>query len=250
MVIKNWSRTKVLVVLMIIFGGFLHFAINIVYFSVYENPQYTDYAGFLFSIPLLFIGWSTFVFSAKSKGFTKQLTTGIATLIFQLFLLSSVTMVFVLLDSFNQFVSPQFQKDDKQLTTDVIKRFHEKYKIADIDRTDVLHTSYYRIGEEFGFDLILKTTDQGIEKFRPKGSTFVLLSKDKNDTPFRFSNQQFLCEPSAIEISLADVKRTICGSKNYPPDTLIAEKWVRGDWTVTSVFFPKSGIVWITEIEW
>ena len=35
-------------------------------------------------------------------------------------------------------------------------RFHEKYEIQNIDRNDILHSSFWRIGEEFGYDLILE----------------------------------------------------------------------------------------------
>lgn len=42
----------------------------------------------------------------------------------------------------------------------------------------------------------------------------------------------------------------LCSDKAYPEDTLITERRVREDWTVTSVFFPSQGILWILEIEW
>ena len=42
----------------------------------------------------------------------------------------------------------------------------------------------------------------------------------------------------------------LCSDEGYPNDTLIAERRVREDWTVTSVFFPSQGILWITETEW
>jgi len=254
MLLGNWSKTKTILVLILIVGLLLYFLTNSVYIYLYEDLGFTNYAGFIFAIPIVFIGWSTVVFSTKFKGLTKRLLSGIVTLVFQIFLFFLITMVFITFDAFVKFVTPEFVKDETQLTTDVIERFHKKYEIRMINQTEVLHSSYYRIGEEFGFDLIIRSTNQDIEQYKPMGSKFVLLSDNVDDTPFRFGNKQFLCNSSEkqreTQISNADAKRIICDSTTFPRDTMIAEKWVRSDWTITSVYFPAAGIVWITEIEW
>ena len=104
--------------------------------------------------------------------------------------------------------------------------------------------------EEFGFDLIVRAKKSDIEQYKPKGSRFVLLSGNTDNTPFRFANKTHLCGSSKIEISDTDAKRTICDAKIFPPDTMIAEKRVREDWTITSVYFPTAQLLWITELEW
>jgi hypothetical protein len=42
----------------------------------------------------------------------------------------------------------------------------------------------------------------------------------------------------------------LCSEKEFPIDTLIAEKSVGEEWSVTSVFFPSQEILWITETAW
>ena len=250
MSIKKWSKAKTLVFLMVVFGLLLHFLTNFFYFHLYENPVFAEYANLLFFVPIVFICWSTIVFAIKFHGFPKRLISGVVTFIFQVILLYLVTMSFSALDAFKNFLTPQYLKNDPQLTTDVIERFNNKYEIQNIAQDHVSHSSFYRIGEEFGFDLILQIKKSDIQKYKPKGSKFVPLSGNTDDTPFRFSNRRFLCGSTKIEISDEDVKRIICDEKIFPSDTLIAEKWVRDAWTITSVYFPTAGVIWITEIEW
>tara|TARA_B110000037_G_scaffold175350_1_gene199883 strand:- start:391 stop:564 length:174 start_codon:yes stop_codon:yes gene_type:complete len=55
---------------------------------------------------------------------------------------------------------------------------------------------------------------------------------------------------SDLKISDDKIRNLVCAEQEFPADTLIAERTVRDDWTVTSVFFPSEGILWITETEW
>lgn len=55
---------------------------------------------------------------------------------------------------------------------------------------------------------------------------------------------------SDLKLSDKRIFDLLCSGKGFPEDTLIAEKRVRKDWTVTSVFFPSRAILWITETEW
>jgi hypothetical protein len=250
MSIKKWSTAKALVVLMIVFGFLLHVLTTFFYFIMYENPAFAEYANLLFSVPIVFICWSTIVFAIKFHGFPRRLISGVAALIFQVILLSLVLIAFTALDGFKNFMTPQYLKNDLQLTTDIIERFNKKYEIQNIVQDRVLHSSFYRVGEEFGYDLILQIKKSDIQKYKPKGSKFVPLSGNTDDTPFRFNNKSLLCGSTKIKISDVDVKRIICGEKIFPSNTMIAEKWVRVDWTITSVYFPTAGVIWITEIEW
>lgn len=117
----------------------------------------------------------------------------------------------------------------------------------------ISHSSYWRIGEEFGYDLIIRIQDEVSIDYAPIGSNFSLLNTNKDNTPFRFSNLQFICKNTmGSDLKIADDKifALLCSDEGYPENTLIAEGRVREDWTVTSVFFPSQGILWITEIEW
>ena len=87
------------------------------------------------------------MFTLKFEGSTRRIISGIATLVFQIFhYLSSHGICIHGL--FRKICNPEYRKDDTQLTTNVIMRFHEKYEIQNIDRNDILHSSFWRIGEE------------------------------------------------------------------------------------------------------
>ena len=90
---------------------------------------------------------------------------------------------------------------------------------------------------------------QVIREHLPKGSNFNLLSANKENTPFRFSNLQFICKNTmGSDLKIDDEK--IFALLFLTKDMFnCPERRVREDWTVTSVFFPSQGILWITEIE-
>ena len=86
-----------------------------------------------------------------------------------------------------------------------------------------------------------------------KEATLVCLKPIK--TTRRFASETFnlfVKNTMGSDLKIADGKifALLCSDERYPHDTLIAERRVREDWTVTSVLFPSQGILWITEIEW
>ena len=250
---RDWSKVKVFFLLILLIGTVLHFLVNLLHFSLYQKQVIGDYSSALFLISLFFIVFATVVFCKKLSGFFKRASIAVVISLLQIFLFILTFVPFAFLDGMNEFFTPEFIRGDQKFGQIVEARFADKYGI-DISHAGVIsHSSYWRIGEEFGYDLIIRIQDEVSSDYAPKGSNFSLLNTNKDNTPFRFSNLQFICKNTmGSDLKIADDKifALLCSDEGYPDGTLIAEGRVREDWTVTSVFFPSQGILWITEIEW
>lgn len=246
---SDWSKVKVFFLLIFLIGTVLHFLVNLLYFSLYQKQVIGDYSSALYLISLFFIVFATVVFCKKLSGFLKRASIAVVISLLQIFLFILTFVPFALLDG----ITPKFIQGDQKFGQTVEARFADKYGIDIGDTRVISHSSYWRIGEEFGYDLIIRVQGEISTDYAPKGSNFSLLNANKDNTPFRFSNLQFICKNSmGSDLKIDDEKifALLCSDEGYPDNTLIAERRVREDWTVTSVFFPSQGILWITEIEW
>lgn len=250
---RDWSKVKVFFLLILSIGTVLHFFVNFSYFSLQQEQFIGNYSSALFLISLLFIVFTTFVFCKKISGFLKRASVAVVISLLQIFLFILTFAPFAFLDGMSEFFTPEFIQGDQKFGQTVEARFSDKYGIDTGDTGVISHSSYWRIGEEFGYDLVINIKGDVSSAYAPKGSDFKLLQKNTANTPFRFSNLQFICKNtmgSDLKISDDRISDLLCSEEGYPEDTLIAEKRVRDDWTVTSVFFPSKAILWITETEW
>ena len=250
---RDWSKVKVFFLLILSIGTVLHFFVNFSYFSLLQKQYIGNYSSALFLISVLFIVFTTFVFCKKISGFLKRASVAVVISLLQIFLFILTFAPFAFLDGISEFFTPEFIQGDQKFGQTVEARFFDKYGIDTGDTRVISHSSYWRIGEEFGYDLVINIKGDVSSAYAPKGSDFNLLQKNTASTPFRFSNLQFICKNtmgSDLKISDDRISDLLCSEKGYPENTLIAEKRVREDWTVTSVFFPSQAILWITETEW
>jgi hypothetical protein len=250
---RNWNKRKVFFLLILLIGTGFHFLVNISYFMLHKEQFIKDYSNMLFLPSLVFVVFSTFVFCTKISGFFNRFLGATAILLFQGVSFILTIIPFVLLDGFFEFMTPEFIQGDQKFAQTIETRFADKYGIVLGDAKVISHSSYWRVGEEFGYDLIISLKGGVARGYTPKGSEFSLLRNNIDNTPFRFTNLEFICKNtmgSDLKISDDKVFDLLCSDKEFPIDTLIAEKIVRADWTVTSVFFPSQKILWITETEW
>lgn len=250
---RNWSKVKVFFLLILLIGTGFHLSVNISYFMLHESQFIKDYSNMLLLPSLVFAVFSTFVFCTKISGFFQRFFGATAIFLFQCVLFILTFMPFFLLDGFSEFITPEFIQGDEKFAQTVETRFADKYGIALGDSKVISHSSFWRVGEEFGYDLIISLKGGVASGYTPKGSEFSLLRNNIDNTHFRFSNLQFICDNtmgSDLTISDDKVFDLLCSKKEFPIDTLIAEKSVRADWSVTSVFFPSHEILWISETEW
>ena len=69
-------------------------------------------------------------------------------------------MPFAFLDGMNEFFTPEFIQGDQKFGQTVEARFADKYGIDISVERVISHSSYWRIGEEFGYDLIIRVQDE------------------------------------------------------------------------------------------
>ena len=250
---RDWNKVKVFFLLILSIGTVLHFFVNFSYFSLQQQQHIGNYSYALFLISLFFIVFGTVVFCKKISGFLKRAFVAVVISLLQIFLFILTFAPFAFLDGMSEFFKPEFIQGDQKFGQTVEARFSDKYGIVIGDTNVISHSSYWRIGEEFGYDLIIRIKGEVSSAYAPKGSNFSPLQKNTDNTPFRFSNLQFICKNtmgSDLKLSDKRIFDLLCSEKGFPENTLIAEKRVREDWTVTSVFFPSQAILWITETEW
>ena len=90
-------------------------------------------------------------------------------------------------------MTPEFIRGDEKIGQDTEARFADEYGINISDTRIIAYSSFWRVTEEFGFDLIVRIQDEASSDHAPKGSTFSLLKNNKDNTPFRFRSLSWIC---------------------------------------------------------
>jgi len=248
--LDSWSRGKVIFLLAPISCVIVSTACHSIYFSIYQEYE-TQLDELIFLLPIVLNIYVTTIAVRKTSGVINRIFLGVQVFLAQLVIFATISIFFVMLDSFGGFVTPEYIKNDEKLEQSLIEKYITNYGISVVGADEVLHSSYYRIGEEFGTDLIFKQNILDKKRIRPLGNEFTKLTEKTSALPFRFSNRQFLCnDGSEILIQDVTIRNLICSKDSFPSDVLISEKKVREDWSITAIVFPSKNIVWITEIEW
>jgi len=245
---KGW--VFILVVFILIGTPLLTIFVNFVYTSFFINEKSITIENSIILFPLIYFIYTTFLIVNKTSGFWKSTLSGLSVFAVQVIVFLSITIFFAMIAG----LAPSFKKDQADLKSELIERYKDRYKILVSSADEILHSSRWSIGEEFGTDLIVKVSEEDFQRLSPNNMMYENLSEKKTELPFRFSNRQFLCSDgvmgSKIKIEDEVLRNIVCSDQPYEPDVLIAEKKVREDWTITTVIFPSKKVVWITETEW
>ncbi len=143
---KFWSKKKTFFLLILLFGAVVHLTVCLLFINYIFVVG--DIAGVLL-ISVFFIFFSTFIFTKKIIGFRRRLIGGVLILIFQICFFIIISIPLVVVDWMVDIVTPKFIHGDEKFGQSVVKRFQEKYKIREVNPSDILHSSYYSIGEDF-----------------------------------------------------------------------------------------------------
>jgi len=248
--LKNRSTSFVIIIFVVLLTPILSISMNLTYISLFDDSKPSIFGNAILFSPIVFLAYGTVVLTKKGKGFLWSTVAGLTAFTVQFAIYGIVTFFFAMLDG----VSPRFIKNDPNLTTELINRYQSNYGITLSESDEILHTSRWSIGEEFGTDLIFKIADNKIDRLLPSELVYSILSEKTTKLPFRFTNLQFLCKDglmsSTIMIENEPIRQLVCSKGTYPSNVLIAEKMVREEWTITTVIFPDEKIAWITETEW
>ena len=201
----------------------------------------------LFSI--IVISWIIFSLYLTFKSIKKistKIIVLIIQLIYQISILSIIVIIFGFSVMFNDFITPEFIKNDLDLEKKFIKRIEKKYDI-NINKTDIVkHISYDRFGEEFRYNIIIKSNDLKKEDYLPNNTSTKNISYEETLT----WNTRHLCSGEKLEIEDKNVRDIICDLRNNPKNLEISIFKVRMDWEVITTFFPEHNLIWISETEW
>ena len=198
---------------------------------------------------LLIFFWLIFSLFLTFKSINKVSTkfvVSIIQLIYQLIIILVPIIIFVLAEGFKDVHTPEFLKNNLNLEKTFIKRIENKYDIHIGENDKIKHFSYWRVGEEFGFDMIIKTHDYNKENYLPKNSPIENATFSSSLT----WHTRYLCYKEKLEIDDKGVRDIICDLRENPRRLEVSIFKVRLDWEVTTTFFPEQNLVWIKETEW
>jgi hypothetical protein len=198
---------------------------------------------------LLIFFWLIFSLFLTFRSINKVSTrfvVSIIQLIYQLAILLVPIIIFVLAVVSTAAYAPEFVKNNPNLEKTFIKRIENKYDIRVGENDKIKHISYWSVGEEFGFDMIIKAHDYNKENYLPKNSPLENATFSSSLT----WHTHYLCYGEKLEIDDEGVRDIICDLRENPRRLEISTSKVRLDWKVTTTFFPEQNLVWIKETEW
>lgn len=214
-------------------------------------PEF-KYPSVVFGFTIIFLSFEAYILgSRKSRG--HKIQSVIKGLFHQTIVFLIVSIFFIVIVGFIEHSTPRYERDSEEITNQVIDRFGKNYGIVMPSRKAVIHSSYWAIGEEFGYDLIVD-----LKGIHPKETLESIEAKFESINPtvyFRkeINNLQFLCGKvgqGQVAVNNIVLRQLLCSKDILDVKVEVKTLHIRNDWNVTSVYFPDMNILWISETEW
>lgn len=186
--------------------------------------------------------------STRVRGFAWALLT----LLVQVFITGTITLILFTVSSAILFFTPESVANTDDLQKALIDRFESKHELPVSGVGDLIHVSYYRLGEEFGFDMVIRTPVDG--KIVSLGDIRLNNTGSLPDD-LSMTGQRELCASRTVksegEFGLApELAEVLCDLKSHSNNRSWGIKQIRVDWTVLVVYFSEQQLLWISEVEW
>ena len=202
--------------------------------------------GLFMALILAMIGgaWMT---ARRAPNWRGRVLWGVLSVTVQLIIVIPITVGFFLVSSLYVAFTPDYVANTDRLKVELVERLETKYGLPVSGLGSVEHVSYYRIVEEFGFDLIVRV---------PRG---VLLDSvgdivlDKTGVlpdDLATSGLSELCGANTDLGLSSELSAVMCGDPTKFADARWGMKRLRMDWTILVVHLPRHNLVWISEVEW
>lgn len=239
LLLNGLSKTRVF----LIFAVFLSSIIS--YISCLQSVETDSY---YWVLPILFMAYVSIIMGIKTEGAFKAFSIGLVVFVFQFIIF---TLIFLML-VFSAIGGFQSTADTDGTTNLLINHFEEEYDITILESDVILHSSEWTLADDFGANLIVKTTDPDFERFALRKVTAV---GDERPMASSLSDQRYFICPSnekdpQISIKDANVQKLICNLDVNSSDVIVTSKRVGREKSISTVAFPSQKIVWIAEIGW
>lgn len=115
-----------------------------------------------------------------------------------------------------------------------------------------IHSSYYYIADDYGFDTFLELSKDDLSEFLPKSIELVDHDTFTNGQENRFPSTYFLCdEDTNALISDERLMKLICNDdKTFENASFFNKTKVESELTFDLVYFPKEQVLWLHFVKW
>jgi hypothetical protein len=201
----------------------------------------------LLAVSFVYFAWTSF---ARASTKLRGVVWAVLSITTQLLITVVITATSFAIASFMHFVTPEYEANTPALRQNLVERLESKYQLPVSKVGQIEHVSHYRIGEEFGNDILIRVPkNQAIESLGE-----ILLDK----TPplpddLTMTGQRELCSGTKLDGDFGlspELAAVLCGGSQNTRKLSWGIKQVRIDWIVLVAHFPDDGILWISEVEW
>lgn len=201
----------------------------------------------LLAISFVYFAWTSF---ARASTKLRGVVWALVSVTTQLLITVVITATSFTIASFTHFITPEYEANTPELRQNLVERLESRYQLPVSTIGQIKHVSYYRIGEEFGNDMLIR-----VPKNQAINSLGEILLAETAPLPndLTMSGQRELCSGTKQggDFGLTpELAAVLCGASLNARKLSWGIKQVRVDWTVLVAYFPDDGILWISEVEW
>ncbi len=201
----------------------------------------------LLAVSFIFFAWTSF---SRASTKLRGVVWAVVSVITQLLITVVITATSLTIASFTHFVKPEFEANTPELRQNLAERLESKYQLPVSMVGQIEHVSYYRIGEEFGFDMLIRVPkNQAIDSL----GEIVLDKIVPLPDDLTMTGQRELCSGTKLggDFGLApNLAAVLCDVGLRSEGLSWGLKQIRVDWSLLVVHFSEDNLLWISEVEW
>ena len=109
----------------------------------------------LLAVSFIYFAWTSF---ARASTKLRGVVWAVVSVTTQLLITVVITATSFTIASFANFVTPEYEANTPELRQNLVDRLESKYHLPVSKVGQIEHVSYYRIGEEFGNDMLIRVS--------------------------------------------------------------------------------------------
>ncbi len=213
--------------------------------------------GLLGLVPILVFGllpvsFIYFAWTSVARAATKPrgVVWGLVSVATQLLITVVITATSFTIASLTNFFTPEYEANTPELRENLVERFESRYRLPVSTVGQIEHVSYHRIGEEFGFDMLIRVPkNQAIKSL----GEIVLDKTAPLPDDLTMTGQRALCSGTKLggDFDLVpNLTAVLCDAGLHSEGLSWGLKQIRVDWSVLVVHFSEDNLLWVSEVEW
>ena len=201
----------------------------------------------LLPVSFIYFAWTSFARAAtKPRG----VVWGLVSVATQLLITVVITATSFTIASLTNFFTPEYEANTPELHENLVERFESRHRLPVSTVGHIEHVSYHRIGEEFGFDMLIRVPkNQAIKSL----GEIVLDKTVPLPDDLTTTGQRALCSGTKLggDFGLVpNLAAVLCDAGLDSLGLSWGLKQIRVDWSVLVVHFSEDNLLWVSEVGW